>query len=120
MTTEQKLTVLLIALVAAIAIAIYLLPWLIARTRDTEHTTAIGLLNLLLGWTAIGYLAALIWAITDQKKTTAQELKKLTHRAARNTALELPHLARAKHEQPEPTHPLPHSVRKRQPWQNSQ
>lgn len=44
----------------------YTLPAAIAKTRRAEHSGTITLLNILGGWTGIGFLAALIWAILDQ------------------------------------------------------
>jgi hypothetical protein len=40
-------------------------PWLIALTRGHHNLAAIFLLNLLLGWTFIGWVAALVWAFTN-------------------------------------------------------
>jgi hypothetical protein len=48
------------------AIAFYLLPWYIAVLRDAKHTLAIFFVNLLLGWTLIGWLAAFIWAVVEK------------------------------------------------------
>jgi hypothetical protein len=48
------------------AIALYLLPWYIAVLRDAKHTLAIFLVNLLLGWTVVGWLAAFIWAVVEK------------------------------------------------------
>ena len=47
------------------AFLLYILPSLIARKRDHKQETAIILLNLLLGWTLIGWIAALIWAVIN-------------------------------------------------------
>jgi hypothetical protein len=43
--------------------ALYFLPALIAGGRNLHERTAITLLNLFLGWTFIGWIIALIWAI---------------------------------------------------------
>ena len=43
----------------------YFLPALVALMRKHRQTTAIMALNLLLGWTFIGWVAALIWALTN-------------------------------------------------------
>jgi hypothetical protein len=45
----------------------YFIPYIIANTRDVEHQGAILTINLLLGWTIAGWLAALIWACTEEK-----------------------------------------------------
>lgn len=47
-----------------ILIAIYLFPALIAMMRKHHNWPAILVLNLVLGWTLLGWLIALIWAAT--------------------------------------------------------
>ncbi len=47
-----------------IFLGLYFLPAIIAGQRRLYDRTAITLVNLLLGWTFIGWVAALIWAIT--------------------------------------------------------
>ncbi len=49
-------------------IALYFLPWLEAMRRWHSKTTAIGVLNVLLGWTFIGWAIALVWACTENKE----------------------------------------------------
>jgi hypothetical protein len=48
----------------------YLLPAVISEIRKTAHGGAILALNALLGWTVLGWLAALLWAITEKSDTT--------------------------------------------------
>ncbi len=45
-------------------LALYFLPALIAAGRHLHERAAITLLNLFLGWTFFGWIAALLWAIT--------------------------------------------------------
>jgi uncharacterized membrane protein len=45
---------------------LYLLPAIIADMRDAEHATAITWVNLLFGWTVLGWVAALIWACVEK------------------------------------------------------
>jgi uncharacterized membrane protein YqaE (UPF0057 family) len=53
-----------------LAIAIYFLPTIAARKRRSG--TAIFLLNLLLGWTLLGWVVALVWAaIPDQPSSSS-------------------------------------------------
>ncbi len=52
----------------ALAVLVYFIPTIVAGKRGHPNGTSIFLLNLFLGWTAIGWLAALIWsasAISD-------------------------------------------------------
>lgn len=58
----EVIPVLLLALLAAV---IYFGPTLIASSRRHKNGSAICVLNLFLGWTFIGWVAALIWAFTD-------------------------------------------------------
>jgi len=44
-------------------LVLYFLPSIIAVARSKRDTTAIFVLNLLLGWTAIGWVIALVWAL---------------------------------------------------------
>jgi T4 superinfection immunity protein len=48
---------------------IYLLPAVVAQVRRHHQTTTIIGLNLLLGWTFIGWAVALIWALTATPPT---------------------------------------------------
>lgn len=50
------------------AVCFYLIPYIIAGARKTTHSTAILFLNLLLGWTFLGWVGALVWALADSKK----------------------------------------------------
>lgn len=43
---------------------IYLIPAVIASQRNHHQTGAILILNLFMGWTALGWLAALMWAMS--------------------------------------------------------
>lgn len=53
--------------------ALYFLPTFIAARRKHPNGTPIFLINLLLGWTAIGWIAALIWSASSiAKESVAQ------------------------------------------------
>jgi ABC-type transport system involved in cytochrome c biogenesis permease component len=43
---------------------VYMCPWLVAVGRDHHHRSAIAVLNLLLGWTFVDWVVALVWALT--------------------------------------------------------
>jgi hypothetical protein len=51
-------------LLSAVIVAIYLLPAFVAYGRNHHNKGAILLLDLFLGWTALGWLGALIWSAT--------------------------------------------------------
>jgi hypothetical protein len=46
-------------------VVIYFVPVIVANVRHHRNENAIGMLNLLLGWTGLGWVIALIWASTD-------------------------------------------------------
>lgn len=49
-----------------IVIALYFLPMFVANIRRHKNRMPIAVTNLLLGWTFIGWVGALIWACTHQ------------------------------------------------------
>lgn len=51
-----------------IGAALYFIPTIIGGMRDASHQGAIFALNLLLGWTLIGWVGAIVWALADSKK----------------------------------------------------
>lgn len=57
-------------LASLILLAVYFIPTIIAICRKHDNTVAIILVNILLGWTFIGWVVALIWSVTSQKKQT--------------------------------------------------
>jgi hypothetical protein len=57
MTTEG-------AVILVLGGVLYMLPWAIAAGHKHRQATAIFALNLLLGWTFIGWVVALVWALT--------------------------------------------------------
>jgi hypothetical protein len=46
----------------------YLLPFIVAMGRKHNNAGAIGLLNIFLGWTFLGWVIALIWSSTDNTR----------------------------------------------------
>ena len=56
-----------------VSTAIYLCPTLFAIYRNHHSRLKIALLNILLGWTVIGWAAALIWAVSPPAPVVAAE-----------------------------------------------
>ena len=54
------------ALAAFAGLAFYFLPTILAMSRRKGNTPAIFILNLLLGWTFIGWVVALVWSLTAE------------------------------------------------------
>jgi Superinfection immunity protein len=55
-----------VAVIVAILTAAYMLPWAIAAVRDVPHW-AVFWVNLLLGWTIVGWIIALVMALRRQR-----------------------------------------------------
>lgn len=49
------------------ALSVYLMPSLVAISRKHRNSGAIFVLNLLLGWSVLGWIAAIVWAFTSQE-----------------------------------------------------
>jgi hypothetical protein len=56
--------------ITALLIIPYFLPTIIAIIRRSSSTGGIFMLNFFLGWTFIGWIASLIWAITSRNNST--------------------------------------------------
>jgi hypothetical protein len=50
----------------------YFLPAIIAYARSKRDAVSILVLNLLLGWTAIGWIVALVWALKQDVPAVAR------------------------------------------------
>lgn len=55
-----------VAVVVAILSAGYMLPWAIAAVRDVKHWGTFWV-NLLLGWTIVGWVIALVMSLRAQR-----------------------------------------------------
>ncbi len=55
-----------VAVLVAIVSVGYMLPWAIAAVRDVKHW-GVFWLNLLLGWTVIGWIIALVMSLRAQR-----------------------------------------------------
>jgi branched-subunit amino acid transport protein AzlD len=55
---------LVIIVIAIVGLAFYFLPFIIAVFRGHHNSAAIFVLNLLLGWSFIAWIVALVWAFT--------------------------------------------------------
>jgi hypothetical protein len=69
-TTDQSTNSaeIVIAWIATVVTLGYMLPWAVAATRGRSNSAAIGLLNFFLGWTLIGWVAALIMACSAHQQ----------------------------------------------------
>ncbi|CQR46590.1 hypothetical protein BN1058_00859 [Paraliobacillus sp. PM-2] len=46
----------------------YFIPFLVSLFRKKKNTVAIFFLNLLAGWTIIGWVVAFIWSLTKEQR----------------------------------------------------
>lgn len=53
-----------------IALVLYFIPFLVAQGNEHRQRPAIFILNLFLGWTVLGWVAALVWACTKPATVT--------------------------------------------------
>ncbi len=67
--TDQKTRVVStpVAIVVAILTGGYMLPWAIAAIRGNANAWRVFWVNLLLGWTIIGWIVALVMSIKEHK-----------------------------------------------------
>ncbi|MDP2289353.1 MAG: superinfection immunity protein [Actinomycetota bacterium] len=56
-----------VAVIVALLSAGYMLPWAIAAVRDVPHWSVFWV-NLLLGWTIIGWIVALVMSLRAQQQ----------------------------------------------------
>ncbi len=56
-------------LILIVSVLFYILPALIAAGRHHHNWVAILVLNILLGWTLLGWIIALVWSVTAVKKS---------------------------------------------------
>ena len=67
-TIMEPAAVILLIIALVIGLFLYFLPTCIAVARGHNNTTAITVLNLLAGWTFVGWIVAVVWAFTADTK----------------------------------------------------
>jgi hypothetical protein len=68
MSAILALPIFLIILIAIAAFAIHFLPAIVAGNRHAKNFVWILLINIFLGWTLIGWIVALVWALSDEPR----------------------------------------------------
>jgi len=73
MYTDQRYSAaaIVVAWLLAVGTFAYMLPWAIAASRGKSNHGAIAIINLLLGWTLIGWVAALVMACGAHQASAA-------------------------------------------------
>lgn len=64
---NPSVTALIVAWVVTSVSGLYMLPWAIAVTRGKANKWSTFAVNLLLGWTIIGWIAALVMSLTEHR-----------------------------------------------------
>lgn len=54
-------------------VGVYLAPLLVAIRRRHRNAKAISALNILLGWTVLGWVGSLVWSLTENVEGSADE-----------------------------------------------
>jgi hypothetical protein len=60
------------AVLCGLGALLYLVPWVVACRRHVYAQAGIIVLNLLLGWTVLGWVGALIWAVRAETESQAK------------------------------------------------
>ena len=58
-------------LLVLVGLGFYLLPTVIAFSRGHHSKVAIAALNILLGWSLLGWVGALVWSLTAKRLPAA-------------------------------------------------
>ena len=74
MTDNEPESLLIIVTLILLALISYFLPTVVAGIRGHADKGPIFIINLFLGWSLIGWVAALAWASKDIKTTTIAEV----------------------------------------------
>jgi uncharacterized membrane protein len=80
------MSTIVVFIIVAISLVIYSLPAIVASNMGHKSAGAIIFLNMLLGWTLIGWVVAFVWSFTDSTqvivnnqttKSASDEIQKL-------------------------------------------
>src|SRR3954447_23748228 len=76
LTDQRQVSGAVVALawVSAVLTLGYMLPWAIAATRGKANQAAIGVINLLLGWSFVGWVVALVMACLSHHPLALQQV----------------------------------------------
>ena len=55
------------ASIAVVLIALYFLPTIVVVMRNHHNAGSVSVLNLLLGWTLVGWVVALVWSVSARE-----------------------------------------------------
>ena len=72
---NANLSIVQAILLLAGGLIVYFIPNWVANARKHHNANAIFVTNLFLGWTFIGWVAALIWSFTEVKAKTPENIE---------------------------------------------
>lgn len=74
----SPLSIIAAIILLVVSFVLYFLPTLVADSRKHPNATSIFVLNLLLGWTVIGWVGSLVWAYSkiSEVQTANDGMKK--------------------------------------------
>ncbi|MEO1316202.1 MAG: superinfection immunity protein [Pseudomonadota bacterium] len=58
-------------IILIVGLVVYFLPTMIAIKRRMRRQAGVGVLNTFLGWTFLGWVGALVWAVSGDKEDDA-------------------------------------------------
>ena len=61
---RQVAAIILAIILGLMALYLYFLPMMVAAGRNHPHWPGLAFLNLVAGWTALGWLIAMVWALS--------------------------------------------------------
>ncbi|MEW6343799.1 MAG: superinfection immunity protein [Pseudomonadota bacterium] len=70
------------------AFTLYMIPSIEADARNRDDAFAITMVNVLLGWTVIGWIAAFMWARRPATEKRLTHLVRRTHRAVARVTID--------------------------------
>ena len=62
-------------IVLAIGVGIYFIPYIVATQNKKQNAGAIGALNFFLGWTLVGWVIALVWAMSKDVQQPSPQVQ---------------------------------------------
>jgi len=100
-------------LIPALVIFTYFIPSYVASKRNASHTVAIFVVNLFLGWSLLGWVGALVWAIMSPEKSDGlSEADKVQRLEAKIQQLETGGTPRQTPERPPAALPMQYQISK--------
>lgn len=60
------------SIVTAVLLVVYFVPSIVAASRSLKRARSIAFINLVLGWTLVGWVLALCWAVARTERDVSQ------------------------------------------------